>query len=228
MTASLLRRGTHAAVGPLEPISGPSMSNLVALLKSRVSANNYDTTLPLSDADITDLVGLATLAPSAFNLQNWKFIAVRSSESKARLLPLAYGQQKVQDAAVTFIVCGTLSPQDTISAALKPSLDAGILSEAIFNGWVGTVRGMYGENPSFQRDEAVRSASLAAMTLILAAQDKGMVSGPMIGFDAAGVAAAFDLAATEVPVMLVTVGYPAAGNWPQKPRKPASEVLSIV
>jgi nitroreductase len=204
------------------------MSNLVALLKSRVSANQYDTTRPLSDAEITDLVSLATLAPSAFNLQNWKFIAVRSSESKARLLPLAYGQQKVQDAAVTFIVCGTLSPQDTISASLKPSLDAGILSEQIFNGWVGMVRGMYGENPGFQRDEAVRSASLAAMTLMLAAQDKGMVSGPMIGFDAAGVAAAFGLAATEVPVMLVTVGYPAAGNWPQKPRKPASEVLSIV
>lgn len=204
------------------------MSHLVALLRSRVSANNYDTARPLSDSEIADLVGLATLAPSAFNLQNWKFIAVRSSESKARLLPLAFGQQKVHDAPVTFIVCGTLSPQDTVSAALKPSLDAGIINESIFNGWVGAVRGMYGESPSLQRDEAVRSASLAAMTLMLAAQDMGMVSGPMIGFDAAGVAAAFDLAATDVPVMLITVGYAAAGNWPQKPRKPASEVLSIV
>ena len=34
--------------------------------------------------------------------------------------------------------------------------------------------------------------------------------------------------AAELPVVIVTVGYPAAGNWPQKPRKHLSEVLTIV
>lgn len=203
------------------------MSNISELIKSRVSANSYDTTRKLSDAEVAELVELATHAPSAFNLQNWKFVAVRSDDAKARLLPLAFGQQKVADAAVTFIVCGTLEPHLTLPAALKPTLDAGIINDAIYDGWVGAAQNMYKENAAFQRDEAIRSGSLAAMTLMLAAQGKGLVSGPMIGFNPVAVAEAFGLAATDVPVMLVTVGYPGPANWPQKPRKAVADVLAL-
>ena len=80
------------------------MSAIAEVIKSRISANSYDTERSLTDAQVAELVNLATHAPSAFNLQNWKFLAVRSTEAKARLLPLAFGQQKVSDAAVTFIV----------------------------------------------------------------------------------------------------------------------------
>ncbi|MBU9641938.1 nitroreductase family protein [Burkholderia gladioli] len=201
------------------------MSSLENLLKTRISTNRYDPARTLSDAQIDELVALATTAPSAFNLQNWKFVAVRSEAAKARLLPLAYGQQKVADAAVTFIVCGTLEPHRTLPAALSPSLEQGIIDQAVFDGWTGAATNMYANNPAFQRDEAIRSASLAAMTLMIAAQDRGLASGPMIGFDPAGVASVFGLAPTEVPVMLLTVGYAASGNWPQKPRKPTTEVL---
>ncbi len=201
------------------------MSSLENLLKTRISTNHYDPARTLSDAQIDELVALATTAPSAFNLQNWKFVAVRSEAAKARLLPLAYGQQKVADAAVTFIVCGTLEPHRTLPAALSPSLEQGIIDQAVFDGWTGAATNMYANNPAFQRDEAIRSASLAAMTLMIAAQDRGLASGPMIGFDPAGVASVFGLAPTEVPVMLLTVGYAESGNWPQKPRKPTAEVL---
>ena len=73
----------------------------------------------------------------------------------------------------------------------------------------------------------MRSASLGAATLIYAAEAMGFVSGPMGGFNAEGVARAFALSAEEVPVMLVCVGRAAPGNWPQKPRRPLSEVLVI-
>jgi nitroreductase len=55
----------------------------------------------------------------------------------------------------------------------------------------------------------------------------GLVSGPMVGFDADAIAREFELALTEVPVMLLPVGRAAPGNWPQKPRRPVSEVLQI-
>lgn len=204
------------------------MSSIAELIKSRVSANSYDTTRPLSDADVAELVELATHAPSAFNLQNWKFVAVRSAQAKVRLHPLAYGQQKVLDAPVTFIVCGLLGADELIASSLKPTLQAGIIDQATFDGWVGAAQGMYKGNATLQRDEAIRSGALAAMTLMLAAQSKGMVSCPMIGFDAAAVADAFQLDATQVPVMLITVGYPGAANWPHKPRKAVAEVLRSV
>jgi nitroreductase len=65
------------------------------------------------------------------------------------------------------------------------------------------------------------------MTLMLAAQDKGLVSCPMIGFNQTGVAEAFGLAETEVPVMMVTVGRAFSANWPKKPRKQVNEVLAF-
>ena len=202
--------------------------SVAAIIQARTSSSSYDATRTLSQAEVGALIDLATQAPSAFNMQNWKFIAVHSPEAKARLLPLAYGQPKVVEAAVTFIVCGTLDEHLTMPAALAPTRDAGIIDQATYDGWVGAVNNMYAANPIMQRDEAVRSASLAAMTLMLAAQDQGLVSCPMIGFDAAGVAAAFELDATDVPVMLVTVGYAGPSNWPKKPRKAVADVLAFV
>jgi nitroreductase len=204
------------------------MSDIANIIKSRISANSYDTERSLSDQQLAELIELATHAPSAFNLQNWKFLAVRSAEAKARLLPLAWGQQKIVDAAVTFIVCGTLNPHETLPSALKPTLDAGIIDQAIYDMWVGAAEGMYKENPQLQRDEAIRSGSLAAMTLMLAAKGQGLVSTPMIGFDQSAVAREFGLSGLEIPVMLVTVGYPGATNWPQKPRKAVNDVLQFV
>ena len=204
------------------------MSGIAEVIKSRISANSYDTDRSLTDQQIAELIDLATHAPSAFNLQNWRFVAVRSTEAKARLLPLAFGQQKIVDAAVTFIVCGTLNPHATLPASLKPTLDAGIIDQTIYDMWVGAAQGMYHENPQLQRDEAIRSGSLAAMTLMLAAKGQGLVSTPMIGFDPSAVAQEFGLSDAEIPVMLVTVGYPGATNWPQKPRKAVNDVLQFI
>lgn len=66
---------------------------------------------------------MAILAPSAFHMQNWSVIAVRTDAAKAKLLDLAYGQRQVQDAAVTFIVFGILEAHKTLRKYLQPSID---------------------------------------------------------------------------------------------------------
>ncbi len=152
---------------------------------------------------------------------------MRSPEAKARLKAVSYGQQKVVDAPVTFIICGTLAAHEQLPHALQPSVDAGIMDQSMFDGWVSMAKESHPDNPQLQRDEAFRSASLAAMTLMFAAQGMGLSTGSMSGFDPLGVAREFELAATEMPVILVTVGYPAPGNWPQKPRKPLDEVIEF-
>jgi nitroreductase len=49
----------------------------------------------LSDDQIRELVRIGTTAPTSFHLQNWRFIAVRSPEAKARLRPIAAGARGV-------------------------------------------------------------------------------------------------------------------------------------
>lgn len=204
------------------------MNTMATLMNERISANSYNTEKQLSDTEVEKLIELATKAPSAFNLQNWRVIAVRSQDAKKRLFDKAYNQQKVLDASVTFIICGTLDQPNTIAQALTPTLDAGIIDQDTYNGWVGAVNSMYGNNPTLQRDEAIRSGSLLAMSLMLIAQAQGLVSCPMIGFDQAGVINDFNLSDTDVPVMLITVGYPGTENWPQKPRKALKDIFTVV
>ena len=61
----------------------------LALIEKRVSANLFEASHVLPDGEIEDLVRLATRAPTAYHLQNWHFIAVRSPDAKARLSDLA-------------------------------------------------------------------------------------------------------------------------------------------
>lgn len=204
------------------------MSNPIKqAIESRVSTNYYDPGRQLSDDDIKALVEQATRAPSAYNFQNWKFIAVRSPEAKARLQTVSYGQQKVADASVTFIICGTLAAHEQLAQSLEPSVKAGVMDQSVVDGWVAQATRAHTDNPVLQRDEAIRSASLAAMTLMLAAEGMGLATGAMIGFDIEGLSREFELTATEVPAIIVTVGYPTSGNWPQKPRKPLHEVIEF-
>ena len=198
------------------------------IIEQRASINRYDANRSISDEVIESLVAQATRAPSAYNFQNWRFIAVRSPKAKARLNSLAYGQQQVVDASVVFIICGTLMAHEQLANILKPSVEVGMMEQSTADGWVAQASQAHDDNPILQRDEAIRSASLAAMTLILAAEGLGLTSGAMIGFDMASLAREFNLMSHEIPAIVVTVGYPASGNWPQKPRRPLSDVLQFV
>ena len=202
--------------------------SIKSLIESRVSTGLYDTSRKLSDEIVTELVRLATRAPSAYNLQNWRFIAVRSAEAKQRLKSAAYDQPQVLDAQVTFIVCGRLAAHEGLADALQPTVDAGIFGQEMLENWVVAASEGHKNNLNKQRDEAFRSASLAAMTLMLAAESMGLSTGPMSGFDPAAVSDAFGLTDKDIPVMLITAGYASDDNWPQKPRKPVDQVLEIV
>jgi nitroreductase len=199
--------------------------NTIEAIRHRISANKFDTARSLSDADIRELVELATEAPSSLNIQHWRFVAVTKAEDKRRLKAVAFDQQKVVDAAVVFIVLGDLRGHEILAAALEPLVVAGTFDRKMADGWLGAAQQLYGSNPKMARDEAIRSASLAAMTLMLAAEAKGMASGPMIGFDPDGVRREFQIPDRYVPVMLLPVGYAAAGNWARKPRLALKDVL---
>jgi nitroreductase len=198
------------------------------IITQRVSSNHFDPAFRIDDATIRELISYASEAPSAYNLQNWRFIAVRSSERKQDLMALAYGQEKVANAAVTFIVCGVLEPHRGLRAAMQGFHEDGHIDQDFLEEWIEEAAAAYEDEPGVQRDEAIRSASLAAMNLMIAAQAMGLASGPMIGFDAEAVSVAFNLGPIEIPVMLVAVGRAAPGNWPRKRRRPVDQVLDLV
>ena len=198
---------------------------VIETILARRAAKYYDATAVLSDDQIRELVRIGTSAPTSFHLQNWRFIAVRSPEAKARLRPIAWNQPAITEAAVTFIIIGQLADASTVPDRLAPVVEAGIMSAHLVPEWEGPARGLYDNQPQRQRDEAVRSATFGSAAIIYAARSLGLGSTPMIGFDAETVHREFALAEDEIPVMLLTVGPERPGNWPQKPRLPVADVL---
>jgi nitroreductase len=149
-------------------------TSVIEAIERQKTTNLYDASKSIPDDEIRELVRLATFSPTAFHLQNWRFIAVRSPEAKARLRAVAADQK-----------------------------------------------------PQTQRGEPIRSATFGASGPIHAAQAMGLGTTPMIGFDPVGVSREFSLSDNEVPALLVAVGYPTEANWPQKPRRPISDVLAF-
>src|ERR1700748_3677001 len=119
--------------------SGEKIMNqaLQDAIEHRRTTNIFEPNHTISDEQIKHLVHLATRAPSSFNLQNWRFLAVRTPERKAKLRKLAYDQAKVSEAAVTFIVCGQLADYSAL----------GFMSPELVAGWVGAAKGLYDDKP---------------------------------------------------------------------------------
>jgi len=205
------------------------MSNaVIECILSRSAAKYYDPAAPLSDDQIRELVRIGTAAPTSFHLQNWRFIAVRTPEAKARLSPIAWNQPPIIEAAVTFIIIGQLADSSVIPGRLAPLVEAGVMPAKMVPEWEIPARNLYMGYPQRQRDEAVRTATFGAAAMIYAARSLDLGSTPMIGFDAEAVHREFGLAEDEVPVMLLSIGAERPGNWSQKPRRPVSDVLDFV
>lgn len=203
-------------------------SSIQQLIENRNSINHFQPKRPVTRQTIATLVNLATKAPSAYNMQNWRFIAVQSEAAKTRLQSAAFGQQKIADAAVVFVICGTLTGHTQLAKVLQASVCKRIIEQRMLESWVAQATAAMEHNPVLQRDEAIRSASLAAMTMILAAEGMGLDSCAIGGFDAAHLALEFSLGSDEIPVVLVAVGHAAHQNSPQKIRRPLSQILTIV
>lgn len=201
--------------------------NVYDALKNRISANKFDETRSLHESDIRYLVNAAMEAPSAYNIQHTRFLAVTETQAKDALCEIAYQQAKIRAASVTFIVLADIEGYTLLPTIGARAVEAGLFDEKAAQRSTTLATSAYQNNPTFARDEAIRSASMAAMALMLAAQEKGWASGPMIGFDADQLQKTFLIDARYIPVMLITVGVAAAGNWPRKPRLKSDEVLVV-
>jgi nitroreductase len=201
---------------------------VIECIESRRSTKYYDSDAKMTDAEIQELVRIGTTAPTSFHLQNWRFIAVRSHDAKARLSPIAWSQPAITEASVTFIVVGQLADSSVVPERLAPLVEAGVMPEKMVPEWEIPARDLYMEYPQRQRDEAVRSGAIGATAMMYAARSWGLGSTPMIGFDAEAVAREFGLTRDEIPVLLLAIGKERPGNWAQKPRRPVSEILDLV
>ncbi len=197
---------------------------ILELIRHRVSVEEFDQEREVDETLIRELVEDATHAPSSFNIQHWRFVAVRDPDARKRLCEAAYGQEQVECASVTFIILGDLRGVERLPEVMQRAVAEGTLPEPKAQAWIRMAQELY-TDPQMARDEALRSGSLAAMQLMLSAQARGLASGALIGFDAERVRQEFEIDERYVPVMLLAVGWPARAHAERQPRLGVDEVL---
>ncbi len=102
--------------------------SVLECIKGRFSVRNY-TSEPVSDSDLEIILESARLAPSARNLQEWRFVVVRDPETRRKLVPACRNQTQVAEAPVVIACCGTNIDYIMTCGQYAYSLDVAIAME---------------------------------------------------------------------------------------------------
>ncbi|QLF93257.1 nitroreductase family protein [Pseudomonas sp. ABC1] len=170
-------------------------------IRNRRAVKVYDPDFQLDREARNELFQLARLAPTAFNLQHVRFVDVTDPQLRARIREAGWDQAQMTDATMLVIVCAQVD-----SWALNAERVWDGAPEEVQAYMAGAIDGYYRGKPETQRDEAMRSCGLVAQTLMLAAQGKGLDSGPMIGFDFEAVGKLINLPENHVIGLMVAIG----------------------
>lgn len=175
--------------------------NVNIAIETRRSIKSFDPHHQMTQAEIDQLMSLAMLSPTAFNIQHWRFVLVTEPTLRHQIRAVSWNQAQVQEASLLIVLTADLKawekqPERYWKNAPKAASD--ILVPMIGN--------YYGNNEQAERDEAMRSCGMAAMTIMLAAKEMGYDTCPMDGFDFNAVAKLLNLPADHIPTMFVVVG----------------------
>ena len=188
-------------------------------IKERRSVKYYDPNHKLTDEEVNQLLSLAVLSPTSFNIQNWRFVVVKDSRIRKQIRAAAWDQAQVTDSSLLLVICADLklwegNPAQYWKNAPKEAQDF----------LVPAIGPFYEGKEQLQRDEAMRSCGIAAQTIMLAAKSMGYDSNPMIGFDPQKVAEIISLPNDHVISMLMVIGKQTKPAMPRGGQLPLDNV----
>jgi len=175
--------------------------NVSQAILERRSIKADDPQHKMTEDEVAKLMSLAMLSPTAFNIQNWRFVVVTDPSLRKEIRAASWDQAQVEEASLLVVLTADLKawekqPERYWENASKPVQDY----------LVTAIGQYYSDNELVQRDEAMRSCGMAAMTMMLAAKEMGYDTCPMDGFDFDAVAKLLNLPEDHTPVMFVVVG----------------------
>lgn len=189
-------------------------------IQTRRSVRGYDPQYVMSQADKDELLELALLAPTAFNLQHVRLVEVSDPQLRAQIRAVGWDQAQITEASMLVVVCARLDSWEALAEQVWEGAP-----EEVKSFMVGAIDGYYRDKPQVQRDEVMRSCGLVAQTLMLAARAKGLDSVPMDGFDFDAVAKLIQLPANHVIGLMVAVGKRNVEHKPRVGRLPLSKTI---
>ncbi|WP_144522290.1 nitroreductase family protein [Bacillus pumilus] len=200
------------------------------LVRERRSASNFLPNISISREELNGIFEEVKMAPSAFNLQHTQYVVVQTEGLKEQVREAAFGQYKVHSASAAIIVLGDPKAYQQAGNIYEGLKMLGILNKQQYEEMVRETMSFYEKRGAdFQKEEAIRNASLSAMLFMLAAKNKGWDTCPMIGFDPDVMKKVLNIESDLVPVLMITLGKEKVESRQARGyRKPVSEFVTYL
>lgn len=189
-------------------------------INSRRAIKWFDSNHQMNEEEIDQLMSLALLSPTSFNIQNWRFLLVKEPELRRQLRAVSWDQAQVTDASLLVVLTADLKSWEKEPTRYWKNAPLPV-QEFI----LPAIEQYYKGYEQVQRDEAMRSCGIAAMTLMLAAQEMGYDSCPMVGFDFEKVGKIINLPSDHIIAMYVAIGKGTKDAWARGGSLAVDEVI---
>jgi nitroreductase len=196
--------------------------NIIEAIVSRRTVKHFDPDHEMKEVEIHEVMSHVILSPTAFNIQHWRFIRVVDSEKRQQIKTASWEQAQVTDASLVLVLCADLNAWEK-----QPERYWRDAPQDVQNFLLPAISEYYTNHHQAQRDECLRSASIAAMSIMLMAKEMGYDSCPMDGFDFDKVAKIIDLPHDHIITMMITVGKKKEEARPRSGQLALSDVLLV-
>jgi len=179
-------------------------------IRARRAVKHFDASHIMSAEEVKEILSLAVLSPTAFNIQNWRFVVIDDPALRKKIREASWNQSQVTNTSLFIILCADLKawekePRRYWSKAAKETQDF----------MVPAIENYYRGKEQVQRDKAMHSCGMVVQTIMFAAKSLGYDSCPMDGFDFDKVAQLIHLPEDHVIAMFVAIGKGAKEAWPR-------------
>jgi nitroreductase len=189
-------------------------------IATRRSVKWFDPEYCISQEETRKLLESVMLTPTAFNIQHWRFLVVDDPALRNQLRPVCWNQAQITDASLLVFICADLRAWQK-----QPERYWRNAPQEVQDMAIPGIGSLFKGNEQLQRDEAIRSGSLAGQTLMLAATAMGYQSCPLTGYDQEKVAEIINLPSDHILVMAVVVGKGTKKPWPRPGQLAYDEVV---
>ena len=192
------------------------------IVQERRSIKYFDANHKMTKDEINELFKMTVLSPTAFNIQHWRFDVIENKELREEIKKISFNQSQVTDASLLVVISGDLDAWKKNPRKYWKNAD-----ENVQKMMESMITNFYINKKEMQRDEVMRSCSMAAMTMMLCAKNMGYDSCPMDGFEFPELSKLLQFPKNQIPVMFVAIGKQLQDAWPRGGQLHLNQVVNF-
>ncbi|MDD7406864.1 MAG: nitroreductase family protein [Lactobacillus amylovorus] len=180
------------------------------ILTERHSVRRFDKSIKIDREEMKEMLEETITAPSACNLQAWKFVVVDTEEGREKLHQyfMKFNFPQIDDSSAVVLFFGNTLAYKKYSQLWHSMYEEKKVTKEAMDAALNTFMPLYEKAPQQMLvADSMVDTSLAAMQFMLIAREHGYETNAMAGYDAGKAAEAMGLDPKQyVPVMAIAIG----------------------